>query len=33
VFWVSAVLSGMLVFLVLLMHRSIAEKGSHIAAD
>ena len=33
IFWVSAIVSVMLVFLVLLMRRSVAEKGSHIAAD
>jgi DHA2 family multidrug resistance protein len=33
VFWVSAVIAACLVFLVLLMRRSAAEKGAHIAAD
>jgi DHA2 family multidrug resistance protein len=33
VFWVSAVLAAMLVFLVLLMRRSAAQKGAHIAAE
>ena len=33
VFWVSAVVAAMLVFLVLLMRRSVAEKGTHIAAE
>jgi DHA2 family multidrug resistance protein len=33
VFFVSAVLAFVLVFLVLLMHRSVAEKGPHIAAE
>jgi DHA2 family multidrug resistance protein len=32
IFWVCAVLSAALVFLVLLMKRSVAEKGEHIAA-
>jgi len=33
VFWSAAVVSALLVFLVLLMRRSVAEKGAHIAAD
>jgi MFS transporter, DHA2 family, multidrug resistance protein len=33
VFWVSAVLAVALVFLVLLMKRSVAEKGEHIGAE
>ena len=33
VFWVSAVLAAVLVFLVFLMRRSAAEKGAHIAAE
>jgi DHA2 family multidrug resistance protein len=33
VFWLSAVLAAMLVFLVLLMKRSVAEKGAHIGAE
>jgi DHA2 family multidrug resistance protein len=33
VFWVSGTLSVGLVFLVLLMRRSVAEKGAHIAAE
>jgi DHA2 family multidrug resistance protein len=33
VFWVAAVLGGALVFLVLLMKRSVAEKGAHIGAE
>jgi DHA2 family multidrug resistance protein len=33
VFWISAVLAAVLVFLVLLMKRSVAEKGAHVAAD
>ena len=33
VFWLFAVLAVALVFLVLLMKRSVAEKGEHIAAD
>jgi DHA2 family multidrug resistance protein len=33
VFWVSAALAVLLVFLVLLMRRSIVEKGAHIAAE
>jgi hypothetical protein len=31
--WVSAVLGVVLVFLVLLMRRSVAEKGAHLAAE
>jgi DHA2 family multidrug resistance protein len=33
VFWFLAVLSAVLVFLVFLMRRSVAEKGAHIAAE
>ncbi len=33
VFWVSAVLALILVGLVLLMRRSVAEKGAHVAAE
>ncbi len=33
VFWVSAALAVVLVFLVLLMRRSVAEKGTHIGAE
>jgi DHA2 family multidrug resistance protein len=33
VFWFSAALAVMLVFLVLLMRRSVAEKGAHVAAE
>jgi len=33
VFWVSAALAVMLVLLVLLMRRSVAEKGAHVAAE
>jgi DHA2 family multidrug resistance protein len=33
VFWVSAVVGFVLVFLVLLMKRSVAEKGAHVAAE
>jgi MFS transporter, DHA2 family, multidrug resistance protein len=33
VFWTAAVVGVMLVFLVLLMKRSAAEKGAHVAAD
>ena len=33
VFWVAAVLGVALVFLVLLMKRSVAEKGAHLAAE
>ncbi len=33
VFWLCAVLSAALVVLVLLMKRSVAEKGEHIAAE
>src|SRR5260221_967422 len=33
VFWISAALSAGLVFLVLLMRTSVAEKGAHIAAE
>jgi DHA2 family multidrug resistance protein len=33
VFWSSAALAVMLVFLVLLMRRSVAEKGTHIGAE
>ena len=33
IFWVSAVLGVALVVLVLLMRRSVAEKGAHIGAE
>jgi hypothetical protein len=33
VFWVAAVLGAGLVFLVLLMKRSVAEKGAHVGAE
>jgi DHA2 family multidrug resistance protein len=33
VFWVGAVVSAALVLLVLLMKRSVAEKGEHISAE
>ncbi len=33
VFWLCAVLSAALVLLVLLMKRSVAEKGEHISAE
>jgi DHA2 family multidrug resistance protein len=33
VFWVAAVLGFALVFLVLLMKRSVAEKGAHVGAE
>ena len=33
VFWFSAAISALLVFLVLLMRRSVAEKGAHVAAE
>jgi DHA2 family multidrug resistance protein len=33
VFWVSAVVSALLIWFVLLMRRSVAEKGAHVAAD
>jgi DHA2 family multidrug resistance protein len=33
VFWASAFISGLLVFLVLLMRRAVAEKGAHLAAE
>ena len=33
VFWSSAAIAVLLVFLVLLMRRSVAEKGSHVAAE
>jgi DHA2 family multidrug resistance protein len=33
VFWSSAVVAAMLVFLVVLMRRSVAEKGAHIGAE
>ena len=33
VFWSSAVVAALLVFLVLLMRRSVAEKGAHIGAE
>ncbi|MGD0768418.1 MAG: DHA2 family efflux MFS transporter permease subunit [Tepidisphaeraceae bacterium] len=33
VFWFSAAVAGAMVFLVLLMRRSVAEKGAHVAAE
>jgi len=33
VFWASALISALLVFLVLLMRRAVAEKGAHLAAE
>src|SRR5262249_3202498 len=33
VFWSLAVVSGLMVFLVLLMRRSVAEKGAHVGAE
>ncbi|HEY7087890.1 MAG TPA: DHA2 family efflux MFS transporter permease subunit [Tepidisphaeraceae bacterium] len=33
VFWISAAMASVLVFLVLLMRRSVAEKGAHVAAE
>ena len=33
VFWSAAVVAVLLVFLVLLMRRSVAEKGAHIGAE
>jgi MFS transporter, DHA2 family, multidrug resistance protein len=33
VFWLLAAISAGLVFLVLLMRRSVAEKGAHVAAE
>jgi len=33
VFWSSAVVAAMLVFLVLLMRRSVAQKGGHVGAE
>ena len=33
VFWVSAAVGVVLVFLVMLMRRSVAEKGAHLAAE
>ncbi|MFL5342952.1 MAG: DHA2 family efflux MFS transporter permease subunit [Gemmataceae bacterium] len=33
VFWISAVVAALLVFLVLLMRRAVAEKGAHVAAE
>jgi DHA2 family multidrug resistance protein len=33
VFWLCAVLGVLLVFLVLLMKRSVAEKGAHVGAE
>ncbi len=33
VFWVSALVAALLVFLVLLMRRSVAEKGTHVGAE
>ncbi|HVT89664.1 MAG TPA: DHA2 family efflux MFS transporter permease subunit [Tepidisphaeraceae bacterium] len=33
IFWVSAAVAAMMVFLVLLMRRSVAEKGTHLSAE
>jgi MFS transporter, DHA2 family, multidrug resistance protein len=33
VFWLCAVLGVLLIFLVLLMKRSVAEKGAHVGAE
>src|SRR5262249_37806014 len=33
VFWASAVVAALMVFLVLLMRRSVAEKGAHVGAE
>jgi DHA2 family multidrug resistance protein len=33
VFWVSGVIAAILIFLVLLMRRSVAEKGAHVGAE
>ena len=33
VFWSSAVVAGLMVFLALLMRRSVAEKGAHLGAQ
>ena len=33
IFWASAALAVLLVFLILLMRRSVAEKGAHIGAE
>jgi len=33
IFWVAAVIALALIFLVMLMHRSVAEKGAHVAAE
>jgi DHA2 family multidrug resistance protein len=33
VFWSSAAVAALLVFLILLMRRSVAEKGAHVAAE
>jgi MFS transporter, DHA2 family, multidrug resistance protein len=33
VFWSSGVVAGLMVFLVLLMRRSVAEKGAHVGAE
>jgi len=33
VFWTSAVVSALMVFLILLMRRSVAEKGAHVGAE
>jgi MFS transporter, DHA2 family, multidrug resistance protein len=33
VFWVSAVTAAVMVFLVFLMRRSVAERGAHVAAE
>jgi len=33
VFWTSAVVSALMVFLILMMRRSVAEKGAHVGAE
>ncbi len=33
VFWISAAVAAAMIFLVLLMRRSVAEKGAHVAAE
>jgi DHA2 family multidrug resistance protein len=33
VFWLCAVLGVLMIFLVLLMKRSVAEKGAHVGAE
>jgi DHA2 family multidrug resistance protein len=33
IFWSAAALAALLVFLVLLMRRSVAAKGAHVAAE